>query len=378
MIKSLLTGCVIAGCLLTGISTVQAEQQWIYIASPAKPAVIYRCTLDTESGQFGKLEIAVDDVRTGFMALHPTKPILYAGSSEKVAKEQPNGFVRAYRINKKYGSLSLFSMSPTADSGTTHIEVSSQGKVVLVCHYGGDGTSAIPLNSSGALVKQVSKIKHEGSGADPRRQAKPHPHGVAIHQSGKYVCVADLGNDHVEVFGISPEGKLSKCSFWKAAPGAGPRHVSFHPNGKWLYCINELDNTLVLLDFDSKNGQLKEVQTINTLPKEFKGTSYTAEISIHPNGKFLYGSNRGHNSTVVCRIDQKSGRLSVVQHEPTQGDHPRFIGLDLTGKIYLAANMKTDLVVSYQVDQNTGKLKPTGHTLEVTRPMCILFVPKKK
>ncbi|MBL4884077.1 MAG: beta-propeller fold lactonase family protein, partial [Planctomycetaceae bacterium] len=253
MLKTLLAGCVLFTSLLTGNQTAQAEQQWIYIASPAKPAVIYRCSLDLETGQFGELEIAAGDVRTGFMDLHPTKPILYAGTSEAVEKGQPNGFVRAYRINKKDGSLKQFSTATTADSGTTHIEVSAQGKVALVCHYGGEGTSAIPVGSQGRLINTVSKIKHEGSSADPRRQKKPHPHGVAIHQSGKFVCVADLGNDHVEVFRISKQGKLSKCSFWKAAPGAGPRHVSFHPNGKWLYCINELDNTLVLLDFDDEN-----------------------------------------------------------------------------------------------------------------------------
>ena len=375
MLKIFLTSCLLFASMFTGIQSVQADKQWIFIASPAKPAVIYRCLLDLETGQFGKLEIAAHEVRTGFMALNPTNSILYASTSEKVAKGQSNGFVRAYRINNKTGGLTQFSIAPTADSGTTHIEVSSQANVALVCHYGGKGTSAIPINSNGELIESVSKIVHEGSGPT-NRQTRPHPHGVAIHQNGKFVCVADLGNDHVEVFRISSQGKLSKHSFWKSAPGAGPRHVSFHPNGKWLYCINELDSTLVLLEFNEKNGELKEVQTLATLPEGHKGKNSTAEIAIHPSGQFLYGSNRGHNSTVVCRIDQKTGQLSVIEHEPTQGDHPRFIGLDPSGKIYLAANMKTNTIVSYQVDQITGKLEPTGNILEVSRPMCILFVPQ--
>ncbi len=370
------SGCFIVASLLINFQTVSAGQQWIYIASPAKPAAIYRCTLDLETGEFGQLEIAAENVRTGFMALHPGKPVLYAATNETVEKGKPNGFVRAYRIGENDGSLSLFSTAATQDKGTTHIEVSATGHVVLVCHYGGEGTSAIPLNSSGELLKKVSKIKHEGSGKT-KRQTRPHPHGVAIHKDGKFVCVADLGNDHVEVFSISKQGKLSKCSFWKSAPGAGPRHVSFHPNGKWLYCINELDNTLVLLDFDASCGRLKEIQTISTLPRGYDQTSYTAEIAIHPNGKFLYGSNRGHNSTVVCQIDQKNGRLSVVEHEPTQGDHPRFVGIDPTGSIYLAANMNANSIVSFHVDQKTGALKPTGHTLQVARPMCVLFVEKQ-
>ncbi len=374
--KNIISGCLVIGLSLLSGRAACATQQWIYIASPANPAVIYRCSLDLESGKFGKLEVAADDVHTGFMAMHPTLPILYAGTSEKVAKGSPNGFVRAYHLDRKSGSLKRFCIAPTEDNGVTHIEVSPVGNVVLTCHYGGQGTSAIPLNGKGKLMQKVSRIRHEGAGAT-KRQTRPHPHGVAIHQDGRYVCVADLGNDHVEVFGISPKGELSKCSRWHAAPGAGPRHVSFHPNGKWLYCINELDNTLVLLDFDARCGQLEEIQTINTLPDSFKETSYTAEIAIHPNGKFLYGSNRGHNSTVVCEIDQNNGKLSVVEYEPTQGDHPRFVGIDPTGSIYLAANMNSNSVVSFYVDQKTGALEPTGHILKVARPMCILFVAQE-
>jgi len=374
--KILMSGCLAIASVLLSLQTTQAEQQWIYIASPAKPAVIYRCTLDLQTGAFGKLEIAAENVNTGFMAMHPTESILYAGTTEKVKRGVPNGFVRAYHLDEKSGHLKQFSIAPTEDKGVTHIEVSPLGNVVLTCHYSGEGTSAIPLKKNGELVQKVSRIKHEGSGGT-KRQTRPHPHGVAIHKEGKFVCVADLGNDHIEVFGISPEGELSKCSRWQSAPGAGPRHVSFHPNGKWLYCINELDNTLVLLDFDASCGKLKEVQAINTLPEGYKETSYTAEIAIHPNGTFLYGSNRGHNSTVVCQINQNNGKLSVVEHEPTQGDHPRFIGIDPTGSIYLAANMNANSIVSFHVDKKTGALKPSGHTLEVARPMCVLFVEKK-
>ncbi len=372
--------CVAATMLLTCFDSAQAEKQWLFIASPAKPAVIYRCLLDTETGEFGELQVAEDNISTGFMALHPTQNKLYAGTREKVAKGMPNGFVQVFDIDTKQGKLSAlgsYRKASTGDSGTTHIEVSPTGYSVLVCHYGGEGTSAIPVGENGGLIDTVSKIKHTGSGADPRRQKRPHPHGVAISQNGNFVCVADLGNDHIEVFRISAKAELSKCSRWQSAPGAGPRHVSFHPNGKWLYCINELDNTLVTLDFDAKNGTLKETQTVDTLPDDYRGVSYTAEIAIHPNGKFLYGSNRGHNSTVVCRINQNNGKLKVVQHEPTQGDHPRFVGIDPTGKIYLAANMNDNNVVSFFVDQKTGKLKPTGNILKVARPMCILFVRQK-
>lgn len=347
-----------------------AQKQFIYIASPAKPQAIYVATLDTETGQFGPMTIAADDISTGFMALHPTKDVLYAATNTNGQK--PSGSITAYSIDSKTGALTKTGNVPTNDNGNTHIEVSRDGKVVIQCHYQGDGTAAVLLNKDGALTKNVSNIKHTGSSINPRRQKEPHPHGVAIHQSGKYVCVADLGNDHVEVFAIN-NGKLSQASRWKAKPGAGPRHVSFHQNGKWLYSINELDNTMDALSFDASTGKLTQIQNINTLPKDFTGNSSTAEVVVHPNGKFLYGSNRGHESTVVFSIDQSNGKLTTIQHEPTQGKHPRFVGIDPTGQIYLAANTNTGNIVSFHINPSTGKLTPTGHQLKVARPMCIVF-----
>ncbi|MCA8983636.1 MAG: lactonase family protein [Planctomycetaceae bacterium] len=365
----------LAVCTFLHAATVFAGQQWVFIASPANPPSILVCSLDTETGALGETRIAAADVNTGFMALHPTLPLLYAGTSEAVEAGQPNGYVRAYRIDSRTGQLEFLNKAPTADSGTTHIEVSRDGRFVAVCHYGGEGTSLIPLDANGTLRQTVSRVKHEGSSAHPQRQKRPHPHGVAFATDGKFVCVADLGNDHVEVFPISSSGELQPGGFWKAAPGAGPRHVSFHPSGKWLYCINELDNTLSVLAFNSATGELSEIETVNTLPADFDGANTTAEVVVHPSGKFLYGSNRGHNSTAVYRIDAGSGRLTFVEHVPTQGDHPRFIGLDPTGKIFIAANMNGNNLVSFRIGQQSGALQATGHQAKVPRPMCLLFVP---
>lgn len=350
-----------------------AEMQMIYIASPARPPVIYRCTLDTTTGAFGKLDIAALDVNTGFMARHPSLPILYAATSETAGRNQPNGAVRAYKISGKDGALTLLNQATTNDNGTTHIEVARNGGFVVVCHYGGAGTSAIPLHEDGTLQETVSQVRHEGSSVDPQRQTRPHPHGIAVSHDCRFACVADLGNDRVEVFRLREGAKLEKSSSSKAEPGAGPRHVTFHPNGKWLYCINELNSTIDLLAFDSASGKLSKLQTISTLPKDFTGDNSTAEVVVHPNGKFLYGSNRGHDSTAVFAIDEKSGRLTLVEHEPTQGNHPRFVGLDPTGSIYIAANMNSDNLVSFKIDPDTGSLEPTGHKLAVARPMCVVF-----
>lgn len=359
-------------------SSLPSAEQWIYIASPAKPPVIYRASLDLETGKFGELEVAADDVQTGFMDAHPTLPILYAATSEKGGKGIPNGGVRAYQINRKTGSLEPSGLVSTHDSGTTHIEVSPQGNALAVCHYGGDGTTAIRLNKAGELQPQVSQIKHQGSSVDPKRQTKPHPHGVAFSRDGKYLLVADLGNDHVEVFAVDKNAGIKEHSYWKAAPGAGPRHVTFHPNKDIVYSINELDSTISVLSWNAKSGELTEVQTVQTLPKDYDGkNNTTAEIVVHPSGNFVYGSNRGHNSTAVFSIDKKTNKLTLIEHEPTQGDHPRFVGMDPSGSIYLAANMNSDNIVSFRVNQKTGKLEPTDNILEVSRPMCVVFIEKK-
>ena len=365
------------GILLTGLlpADSSAEEQLLFIASPVKPPVIASCRLDLKSGQFSALKTAASDVDSGFLALHPTLPILYAATTEKVAKKgDPNGAVRAYHINRDEGTLELINQAPTGDSGTTHIAVAADGSVLAVCHYNGEGTSALAINKDGSLGDSLSRIAHHGSSVNEKRQTRPHPHGVAFCHCGSYLCVADLGNDHIEVFRVTSEKKLEQASFWQAAAGAGPRHVTFHPNGRWLYCINELNSTISVLDFDAKAGKLTEVQTVPTLPDDFSGKNTTAEVVVHPSGDFLYGSNRGHESTAVFAIDQQTGKLTFVEREPTQGEHPRFVGLDPTGRVYVAANMNSDNLVSFHIDAKTGKLGPTGHQLEVGKPMCIVFV----
>ena len=370
----MLRAVIVLTGLLWGVGPVRAEADWIFVASPAQPGAIYVSTLNPETGEFGEQKLAASDVFTGFLALHPTLPILYAATSEKQQGEQtgPNGFVRAYQLDSRTGGLKLLGKASTGDNGTTHLEVSPTGEFVAVCHYSGEGTSLIPLDQDGQLIEEVSRIKHTGSSVH-QRQKSPHPHGVAIAHDGKYVCVADLGNDHVEVFSVIEGRQLMPSSRWKAEPGAGPRHVSFHPNGKWLYCINELDSTMVALDFNTQTGQLKELQTLSTLPKDFTQNNTTAEVVVHPNGKFLYGSNRGHNSTVVYRIDEETGKLSLQGFESTRGDHPRFIGVNPTGSLLLAANMNANTVVAFNIDQESGKLRPAGHKLEVQKPMCVVF-----
>jgi len=366
---------VVLPLFATFVDATRADP-WLFIASPDNPKVIYSCTLNLKSGAFGGMQIAAEGVHSEFLVVHPKLPILYAITNEtKPGKDGVFGGVRAYKIERATGKLAEFSRAFTGDSvGATHIGVNAAGTTLGVCHYHGRGSCVMPLNADGSIQDMVAEYAHEGRSLTDR-QDRPHPHGVAFDPSGTVLCVADLGNDHVEVLHAKSASQLVRASFWTAKTGAGPRHVTFHPNGKWLYSINELDNTLAVLSYDPSHRTLQEIEVLPTLPEDFRGPNTTSEVVVHPNGQFVYAANRGHNSTVVFRVDPSSGRLKFVQHEPTQGDHPRATGMDPTGVIYLAANQDSHRIVSFRVDGTTGRLTPTGHRLEVAKPMSVAFVP---
>ena len=352
-------------------------QEWMYVASRADEKV-YRCLLDTESGEMTDLQVAAKGVRAEFFARHPTQDVLYVGMTDMSWKEQGKlpGGVHAFGFEAKSGALNSLSTARTDDKGSSHIAISADGRTILAVAYGGTGTRSLRTDDQGALVLDSgNSIPHSGSSVHDRQKTH-HPHGIAIHHEGRFACVADMGNEHIEVYTIDGESNIAKHSRCKAADGAGPRHVAFHPTGKWLYCINELNGTIDVLSFDASAGELSPIQTVSTLPDDFDGKNTTAEIVVHPNGKFAYGSNRGHESTVVYTIDQESGELTLVEFEPTGGNHPRFIGLNNKGNILIAANMHSDNMVSFFVDQDTGALQPTGHKIAVNEPRGLSFVSK--
>jgi len=362
---------VLIGTLMNTSSNHAAEQV-LYIGSSSSENHIYACRLDVETGEFSSVEPAGDAPRPGFLALHPKLPLLYTITAERA---EPGGGVRSFHLDLANASLTPLNQQPTNDEGATHLAVDGAGEMLLVAHYGGGSTALLPLEEDGSIGPVASLVKHTGESVHPDRQKKPYAHGVAIHAGGEYVLVADLGTDEVVVYRVADDQELIRQSSWRAAPGSGPRHVEFHPNDKWVYCINELSSTMSALEFDAENGTLTEISTINMLPDDFTGENTTAEVMVHPSGKFVYGSNRGHDSTAVFSVDSESGALSLVQLEPTQGGHPRFIGLDPTGTLLIAANRDSNNLVSFRVDQKTGKLEPTGHRATAPQPISIVFVP---
>jgi 6-phosphogluconolactonase len=347
-----------------------AQEQRLFVGTATNEG-IFSCALDVKNGKLSATTLVAKAPQPGFLALHPSLPVLYSVTAERT---KPNGGVRSYVIDQAQRTLVDLNQQLSGDDGATHLQIDQRGRVAIVAHYSGGSTAALPVAEDGKLQSRAGFIRHQGSSVDQRRQQKPHAHGVAISHDGRFVCVADLGTDRVDVFRIGNDATLTKTTAWQAQPGAGPRHLAFHPSGKFLYCIQELDSTISVLQFDSGDGSLQELQTITTLPPDFEQDNLTAEVVVHPSGKFLYGSNRGHNSTAVFAIEPHAGTLQLVEIEPTQGDHPRFIGLDPTGQYLVAANRDSNCLVSFAIDQQTGALTPTGHQTTVPQPICIVFV----
>ena len=362
--------CLIPVTFLLSQYTFAAEQA-LFIGTNAEQQGIYASTLDLSTGEFCPAKAVGDAPRPGFLALHPKLSILYSISHEQ--GEQPTGGLRAFQMEAKTLSLTLINRETSGDEGTTHLALNPVGTAIVVANYTGGSTSLLPLTAEGTLKPLTSLVKHKGSSIHPHRQGEPHAHGIAIDAAGLFACVADLGTDEVIVYRITDGTKLERVTAWKATPGAGPRHLAFHPKGQWLYSINELNATLTVLNFDSQTGNLTELQTIGTLPPDFTEPNSTAEVVVHPNGQFVYCSNRGHDSTTVFAIDTDSGRLTFVETEPTQGGHPRFIGIEPSGRYLIAANRDANNLVSFQIDPATGQLTPTGHQVSIPQPVCVVF-----
>jgi 6-phosphogluconolactonase len=256
--------------------------------------------------------------------------------------------------------------------------VDNSGKFVLVANYVGGNVSVFPVQKDGSLGTATEMIQHAGSGANKKRQEGPHAHNVRLDPANRFAYVSDLGIDKIMIYQFNTgTGKLTPNTPPSAnlKPGAGPRHLTFHPKGKFAYVINELNSTITAFTLDKANGSLQELQTVSTLPAGYSEESFCADIHISPDGKFLYGSNRGHNSIALFSINVQTGKLTPVDHTPTGGKWPRNFTIDPTGNFLLVANQNTNNIVVYRIDPRTGKLKATGNPIDVPAPVCILLAP---
>ena len=250
-----------------------------------------------------------------------------------------------------------------------------------MANYGGGSIASYPIKADGSLGEAASFIQHKGSSVNRSRQEGPHAHCISADPGNKFVLAADLGLDKILIYKLdSASGRLTENEppFGAVPPGSGPRHFSFTPNGNFCYVINEIKSTLTTFSYEKSNGALKELQTISTLPPDADPKkNSTAEIEVHPSGRFVYGSNRGHDSIAVFSIDSKSGKLTVVQDQLTGGKVPRSFGIDPTGSFLLAANQDSDNVVVFRIDSGSGRLTATGQEVQVGSPVCVKFLATK-
>lgn len=341
---------------------------------------IYRAELNVDTGLVSQPELVVELDNPAFLTLHPKLPLLFSCSEIRRNGKREGARLVAYRIEDS-GALTLLSSQPTQGSGPCYVATDADGRVALVAHYASGSVAALPIGSDGALCPVSVLNQHTGSGPRTDRQEGPHSHCNVADPSNRFACAVDLGTDQVLIYGLDAQaGKISlqPVKIYRAQAGSGPRHLTFHPNGQFAFLIHEMASTLSALSWDAAQGVLSDLHTLSTLPDGYSGESITAEVLVHPNGRFVFGSNRGHNSLVVFEFDAAAGKLKTLQHISTGGKTPRNFRLDPSGQFLLAANQDSDSIVIFRIDATNGQLTPTGQSIAVGSPSCIKFCNERK
>lgn len=337
---------------------------------------IYASELDLASGKLSEPVLVAETKSPSFLALHPGGKHLYAVGEIADFGGKNVGAVSAFEVtDPKTGKLKLLNQQSSGGAGPCHLVVDPAANLVLVANYGGGSVSAVAIRPDLSLGEQVGFVQHEGKSVDAGRQKAPHAHSVNVSRDNRFAFVADLGLDKVLIYKLN-RGKLTPNDPPAAdvAPGSGPRHFAFHPRGDFAYVINELGNTVTAFAYGKEKGSLTEIQTIGSLPAGFEGKSYTAEVVVHPSGKFLYGSNRGHDSIAIFTVDEKTGKLTAAGHQGEGIKWPRNFNVDPSGRYCLVCNEHADSILVFAIDQKTGALKPTGSKIVVGQPACVKFM----
>ena len=345
-----------------------------YTAKVSKGIHAYR--FDPQTGKLTAIGTVAEAPNPSFLAVSPDRKFLYA-VNWRGSDTVPGNTVSAYALDTASGKLTFLNKSPSKGAAPTHLALDETGKMLITVNYDSGGVTSYQVGKDGRLSDPVSFDQHQGSSVVKQRQEGPHAHAVVFSADNRFALVADLGLDEIFSYRVNPaKGSFEANTppFTKTTPGAGPRHLAFHPNRKYLYANNEINSTVTAYAYNEQAGTLKEIQTLTTLPPDFKESNSTAEIQIDRAGKFLYVSNRGHDSIAVFAINGTDGRLTPVEHVSTQGKTPRNFSLDPTGGYLFAANENSDTVVVFRVEGGTGRLTPTGQTLGVPSPSCVLFV----
>jgi 6-phosphogluconolactonase len=358
--------------------SLSAQDYTVYVGSYTAPngsKGIYKFGFNTKTGEAGAIDLAVETQSPSFLAIHQNGRFLYAVNETGAFAGKKQGAVSAFSIDPATRKLTALNQQPSLGADPCHINVDPEGKNVLIANYTGGSVAVYPIDGDGGLKTNSSFIQHTGSGANKNRQREPHAHSINLDKTGKHAFVCDLGLDKIFIYNYdSGAGKLSGNAFGTLKAGSGPRHLAVGVDGKTVYTINELSSTLTSFSYDG-NTTLKEIETVSTLPQPTPGNS-TAEVVVHPSGKFVYGSNRGHNSIAVFTTDT-SGHLNLVQNASVEGKIPRNFVIDPTGQFLIAANQESNSITFFKIDPATGKLTYTGKSLQAIKPVCLRFLANK-
>jgi 6-phosphogluconolactonase len=345
-----------------------------YTAGTSKGIYAYR--FEPDSAKLTALGPMAEAPNPSFLALSPNGRYLYA-VNWKGSETVKGDTISAYAVEGRTGRLTFLNKVDSGGEMPTHLTVDRAGRMLMAVNYGSGSVSAFAIAQDGRLSARTSFDQHQGSSVVKSRQDGPHAHAVVLSGDNRFAFVADLGLDQLFSYRLDPSKARftpNDPPFTKVAAGAGPRHLAFRPDYRFLYANNEINSTVTTFVYDAAAGGLSEVQTVSTLPAGFSGTNSTAEIQTDAAGRFLYVSNRGHDSIAVFAIDPPTGRLTAVEHVSTQGRTPRNFSLDPTGRYLFAANENSGTVVLFRVDANSGRLSPAGQVLEVPSPSCIIFL----
>jgi 6-phosphogluconolactonase len=371
------------GLTLAGASNMQARpsdaaprELLVYVGTytSGRSEGIYLYRLDLGSGALKHLETTRGVVNPSYLTLERRRRFLYAVNEVEEFEGQRSGAVSAFAIDRKTGALRLLNQRPTLGAAPCYVTATDDGRHVLVANYLGGNVSVLKVLKDGSLGDLTDMKQDVGSGVNRERQEAPHAHCIVLDRADRHAYSCDLGTDKVMSYRFDARGgKLTPNAqpFVELKPGAGPRHLTFHPGGRVAYVLNELDSTVTAFAHDGARGTLKETQTVRALPEDFKGANTGADIHVAPGGRFLYCSNRGHDSIAAFRIEARTGELRLVGHTSTRGKTPRNFAIDPTGSFLLVANQNSDTIVTFRLDPRTGALEPTGRKTDVPSPVCL-------
>jgi 6-phosphogluconolactonase len=366
---------------LPGLAAGKSDQTFVYVGSYTKdppgggrnnPVGLSVFRFDSNTGELSLVQ-EVPSANPSFVALDPSKRFLYVVNEIGDYEGQQSGSAEAYAIDPSSGMITLLNRQSVKGSTPAHLAVDPTGRHILVANYVGGNFVVLPIGADGRLGPVSGEIMDAGHGPNVQRQMAPHPHMITFDPAGRFVAAADLGIDQVQILRLT-DGSLVRVSRATTTAGAGPRHIAFHPSGRLLYVLNELNATVTAFDYNASDGQIgNELQTIPTEPPDYRGPQSTAEIALPPSGKFLYVSNRGHNSIVGYRIDPASCLLSVIGYATDGIAFPRNFAIDPSGTRLYVANQKMDTIVEFRIDTSSGELKPTGQVTSSITPVVVVF-----